>query len=406
MPEAAMMNLRYLLSGPTIRRTSARRRDRRRPQAGQIVVLTALAMITMIGGVSLILEGGNAYAHQRVAQNAADAVANAGASVLAQKLGGATKTDADVLAAMNASATANELTTYVAYYTNVKGAMLTPAGLVTTDPTTAAQVGPADSDTTIPPTTQGVRVGGSQQFGTTFARVLGINQFTASAEAISITGTLTGGIFLPVVFPVNIVDCTKSGDLGVGDTAWSQSLPDNNDPDPYPQGQEYIVPLCKTGGGSFMILDLDKSLGGPKNNCDDEVTNPPRLQFADFPVNIASDNGNNCASKMVDEVNKLHGKIVLVPVCDDDCVTSGGSKGSYHIIRVAAMWLDYMSDSGSPNNPLCHNHTGASGQSLVTIRGNGSSSCVAGWFVRYMTSGPVGAGDVIGSAAIGIQLIR
>ena len=59
----------------------------RRGQRGQIVPITALAMIALIGGVALILEGGNAYAHQREAQNASDAVANAGATVLAQQLG-------------------------------------------------------------------------------------------------------------------------------------------------------------------------------------------------------------------------------------------------------------------------------------------------------------------------------
>ena len=68
-----------------------RHRSRRR-QRGQIVPITALAMIALIGGVALILEGGNAYAHQREAQNASDAVANAGATVLAQQLGGTAKT--------------------------------------------------------------------------------------------------------------------------------------------------------------------------------------------------------------------------------------------------------------------------------------------------------------------------
>jgi hypothetical protein len=374
-------------------------------QAGQIVVITALAMITLVAGVSLIIEGGNAYAHQRIAQNAADAVANGGATVLAQRLGGAVKTDADVLASTDSVAASNGLNSYAAYYTDVKGALLTPSGTTTTNYGAAAQVGPADGSTAIPPNTQGVAVRGSQQFGTTFARVLGIDQFTASADATSVTGALTGGNFLPVVFPVNIVDCEKNGDLGIGDTSWALSQPDGPDADSYPDGQEYIIPLCKTGGGSFMILDLDKSLGGPKNNCDDEVTNPPLIQFTNFPVDIASDNGNNCAKKMVDEVNALHGKVVLVPVCDGDCVTGGGSNAVYHIIRVAALYLDYMSD-GNKNNSLCQNRTGSSGQTLVTIRGNGSSSCITGWFVRYMTSGPVGAGNVIGSAAIGIQLVR
>ena len=53
------------------------------------------AMIALIGGVALILEGGNAYAHQREAQNASDAVANAGADrARAAALAGTAKTDA------------------------------------------------------------------------------------------------------------------------------------------------------------------------------------------------------------------------------------------------------------------------------------------------------------------------
>ena len=68
-----------------------------RGQRGQIIVIAALAMIALIGGVSLVLEGGNAYAQQRVVQNAADAVANGGATVLAERLGGATRSDTDVL---------------------------------------------------------------------------------------------------------------------------------------------------------------------------------------------------------------------------------------------------------------------------------------------------------------------
>ena len=60
------------------------------------------------------------------------------------------------------------------------------------------------------------------------------------------------------------------------------------------------MPLCKTGGGSFMILDLD----GNTNNCDDEMTatagHPVRRAF---PWRSTSDNGNNCAKPMVDEVN-------------------------------------------------------------------------------------------------------
>jgi Flp pilus assembly protein TadG len=366
----------------------------RRRASGQVIVIAALAMVTMVGGVALILEGGNAYAHQRETQNAADSVANSGATVLAERLGGATRNDADVISAMNRTSTANFLSTYSGLYTDVAGHWLTNGGAVTTSHSAAAPVGGGS----IPPGAQGVQAYGSQFFGTTFGRVLGINQFTSSADAISVTGALTGGIFLPVVFPVNIVDCEVNGDLGVGEVNWSISDPDGPDANDEPEGQEYIVPLCKTGGGSFMILDLD----GTMNNCDEEVNNPPAIQFPDFPVDVQSDNGNNCAGRMVDEVNARSGQVVLIPVCDGDCITNGGSNAMYHVIRVAAFYLDYMSDQNGGLNTACQGN----GTTLIPIRGNGSSACLAGWFVRYITSGPVGAGPIQGAGAIGIQLVK
>jgi hypothetical protein len=375
---------------------SATSPDHRRVQRGQVIVIAALAMVSMIGGVSLVVEAGNAYAHQRDVQNAADAVANGGATVLAQKLGGTAKTDADVAAKMASLAAANRLDTHEAWYTDVKGKYLNAGGTIVGSSSAAARVG----DGVIPPNTQGVHIGGSQGFGTTFARVLGIDQFTASADALAVTGALTGGEFLPVVFPVNIVDCDVSGDLGVGEADWTLS-----DPDPaggHPIGQEYIVPLCKTGGGSFMILDLDAQFGGPMNNCDEEVANAPNIQFTEFPAIVQSDNGNNCAKELVDEVNKLAGKVVFIPICDGDCTTTGGSHAEYHVIRVTAFYLDYMSDQNGGTNAACE----GDGVNLIPIAGNGSSSCMAGWFVRYITSGPVGSGTIEGAGAIGVQLIK
>lgn len=364
------------------------KRQRSRPR-GQILVVAVIAMISMIGGVALILDGGNAYAHQRGVQNGADAVANAGATVIAQQLGGATKTDADVAVAVNAIASANQLDSIAAYYTNRAGQLLSPGGGVVPNTTAAARVG----DGVMPAGTSGVHAAGNQLFDTAFARVIGINQFTASADATAIAGPLAGGAFLPVVFPVNIADCETNGDLGTSEADWELAQPGNP-----PIGQEYIVPLCKTGGGSFMILDLD----GSPNNCDEEVTNPPAIQFATFPADVQSDNGNNCAKRMVDEVNALSGRVVLIPICDGQCVTGNGSNAVYHIIRVTAFYLDYMSDQNGGNNNACEGN----GTTLMPIAGNGSSSCLAGWFVRYITSGPVGSGPITDAGAIGIQLIR
>jgi hypothetical protein len=383
-----------------LQRSRGRRRER-----GQIIVIAAMTMVALIGGVSLILEGGNAYAHQRVVQNAADSTANAGAMILGQRLGGGTQTDTDVYNAIDQMASANGLDTYIGYYTDVRGNLLTPLGFTTTVFANAERVGNADGDTTIPPGAQGVRVGGSQSFGTTFARVLGINSFTASADATAVTGGLAGGIFLPVVFPVSMANCDGSGNTVVTDEPWRLADPNPTDPTLHPIGQEYNVPLCKTGGGSFMILDLD-----PTKSCDEEVTNPSSIQFEDFPVDVATDTGNDCANKINDAIaaSHLQGQVVLIPICDGDCVTTSGNNGTYHIIRIAAFYLDYLSYSNNGNNPQCSLTVSPTyNTSIVNITGgNGSSSCMVGWFVRYVTSGPVGTGNIQNGEAIGVQLIR
>ena len=85
----------------------------------------------------------------------------------------------------------------------------------------------------------------------------------------------------------------------VVDEPWRMSDPNPADPTAHPIGQEYIVPLCKTGSGSFMVLDLD-----PNKTCDEEVTDPTSIQFNDFPVDVATDNGNNCG-KQIEQAIRL-----------------------------------------------------------------------------------------------------
>jgi Flp pilus assembly protein TadG len=373
-------------------------RPEHRREHGQIIVLFALGLVALVAGVGLIVDGGNAYAQQRAVQNGSDAGANAGSVVLAQRLGGVTKTDADVAAAITSNAGLNSITS-TAYYTNVSGQPIDASGNATTA-ALAAQVGNGN----IPLNAQGVHVGGNRTFGTTFAKVVGLNSFKASAEAIAVTGRLEGGHFLPFIFPTNITDCSGNGNLGLPQNQWPVSQPGT--PPNHPQGTEFIVPLCKTGSGSFMILDFD----GSPNDCVSDVTNPPAIQWDTFPVWVNTDNGNNCANPMVAAVNALQGQIVLIPICDASlppgCNTSGGSNGQYHVSGVVAFYIDYMDDSNNKNNSKCQSHTNPDGQVLQTIAGNGSSSCIAGWFVHFITTGPVGSGPVGNTDAIGIQLIK
>ena len=379
-------------------------------ERGQILIIAVIGILAMIGGAALVLEGGNAYAQQRVVQNGADAAANTGAVTLAQGLAGATKTDADVIAAVGAVATANSISTFIARYTNVSGQYLDTSGSVVAIGS-AAVVGGG----TIPPNAQGVAVGGTRTFGTFLGRAIGFNSFDASAEATAVTGRLAGGPFLPVVLPISIVDCDTNGSLGsVPIDNWTLAQPDGFSTtdiyptDGWPDGPEYIVPLCKTGGGSFQILDLD-----PNVRCDDEAANPPAITWPQLPVDVNSDNGNNCAKPIADYVNaELVGETVLIPICDntfgtEPCGTEGGSRATYRITRVTAFVIEYMSDTNNRNNPLCQSGASlATGLPLSTIAGNGSSSCLVGWFAKYIDKGPVGIGTVNETDAIGIQLIR
>ena len=303
---------------------------------------------------------------------------------------------------MDRLATANDLDWFAAWYTNVTGGLLTSTGGTTGGTSAAAQVGPGDGDATIPPGTQGIRVQGSRPFEATFGRVIGFNQFTAGADATAITGALTGGHLLPVVFPVSLADCGNTGGQSVQvDAPWRMSNPGS----PHPVGQEWLVPLCKSGDGSFMILDLDAD-----KSCYEEVADNLSTQFADFPVDVHVDTGNDCAKKVEEGIvdGSLQGKVVLIPICDGQCSTQSGTLADYHIIRVTAFFLDYLSYSNDPNNSACRLTTSPTyGTSMVNIvDGNGSSSCMAGWFVRYVTSGPVGSGAITNGEAIGVQLIR
>lgn len=391
-------------------RTGGARPRQHGRESGQIIVVAALAMVAIVAGVALVIEGGNAYANQRVAQNASDAVAHAGATVLAQRLGGTDKDDEDVAAWMQDIADDNSLASHKAYYTNVLGQYIAGTGLVAASQGEWVEVGTVGPGLPPPPKAQGVRVTGVRSFGTTFGRAIGLNSLDASADATAVMGRLTGGTFLPMVLPVSPSDCSNSGFLQPFDDPnqspmWFMSNPGTTHPD----GTEYVVPLCKTGGGSFMFLDLDPNL-----DCGEEVLTPPAIQFDTFPVDVATDVGADCEKKVGDAITaaNLQGSVVLIPVCDNQCVTGNGSNSAYHIVRIAAFYLDFMSYEG--NNT--HNHatepcerttSPTYGTPMVPfVTGNASDGCIAGWFVRYITAGPVGSLDVYNGEAIGVQLIR
>ena len=127
--------------------------------------------------VALVVDGGNAYAHQRISQNASDAAAEAGAIVLAQSLNGDIPTDDEVWSAVEGvlASMGMDVDDSSAEYTDING--------------TGLDVIVGESPTGEPPAgATGVAVAGERDFGTFFARALGINQFSATTHATAVAG--------------------------------------------------------------------------------------------------------------------------------------------------------------------------------------------------------------------------
>ena len=172
----------------------------------------------MVAMVGLIIDGGNAWGQQRKTQNGADAMAEAGATVIAAKLKGASKTDGDVGCLVATAATQNRITGTTAYYTDVTGTFL-PG-----QPT----VGACGSGGAIPLGAAGVKAVGQRQFNTVLMRVVGFSQLTSSATATAVAGTLSatcpasaGCPILPVTFPFTAVMCDGTNrQIQIGTSEW------------------------------------------------------------------------------------------------------------------------------------------------------------------------------------------
>jgi len=378
-------------------------RRRRQRRQGQVIPLFGVALLAIVAMIALVLEGGNAYAQQRVTQNGADAAANAGTVVIAESRVGAPRTDANVLAAIQGVATPNQIAAFTAFYTDVNGNSL------------GTQVGAAPGNT-IPANAQGITVRGTRNFGTFFARVLGISSFDAAAEATVITGPSSGVCaaaqgcgLLPVTFPVLISTC----DLPHTTTAIGQGPYTEVDIDARTAANESIVPLCTTDPGSVGWLDLGSG------NLAEQISTPNHGSF-NLPTWLQTQTGN--VNSLENEINSLYaGKIILIPMFDGTCRTQpagsalndcpAGQVGTgvgnntwYHIPKFTGFFLDHAYVSGA-DRANCNSAPGS-----PFVGGNGSVSCMKGWFIYFLTEGPVdtsGAAPAPGDpTSYSIQLIK
>lgn len=395
------------------------RRHRERPH-GQVIVIVALALVAVVAMVGLVIDGGTVFAQQRIAQNGSDGTATAGTVVVAQSLSGLARTGSDVKGAVDAVAAANGLTLLTAEYTDDLGQ---PIG----QPVTATG--------SIPTSARGVHVTGNRSVDTSFSRVLGINQLNATADATVVAGALSGQCvaeedgcaILPVTFPVKTFECDDSGNLLTG--TWVGAPPPGHGGEDYwplvgleslpsasnPTGDTSklaILPLCRGSGtstGTFGWLDLMAGM-----NLAQEITGPLNVTL-DLPDWFQAQTGN--PNGVENELMAYIHKPVLIPLHNQACrqdpgpsgvCTDPGVNGSntwYYVNTLAVFYMDQVLVQGS-NVDQC---AAPPGTPLVPVTtGTGFLGCLKGWFVNYVTSGPIVPGGVIipGQTPIGIQLIR
>jgi Flp pilus assembly protein TadG len=407
------------------------RKDAATEERGQVLVIVAAGMVILIALVGLVIDGGFAWGRQRDTQNAADAAALAGATVMAERLAGAVpiRTDADVNAAVNLAFSNNDVDRDVAFYTNITGDLLTGGGAVTTNESAAARVGAGS----IPSGAAGVLARGTQTFDTFLMRIVGFDQSTTRAPATAVAGYLnevcaaeSGCDVIPITLPVTILQCDNTG----------------NNPRPYDPptfwqvtDDPISIPLCGNGPGNVGWIDWfpgeaacdgTPSEGMPEVECEILTPNNPPISLPSWQK--VAQTGNTNAAYIETALNaKYAGAIVRIPQFDGTCgdtptgtalsgcdpsdVGGGGANQWYHLPQFASFQfcgpdIPECTAKGitkgayiNGSNPIC---------ATLDYASTGTTSCLVGRFVKFITEGTVGPGTGSGSStdAIGVQLIH
>jgi len=315
-----------------------RRADRR----GQMLVLFALALTGIILAVGLVIDGGNALAQRRGAQNAADFGAMAGARIVAEWIGGDTVngTDGNVQAAIANAVAANGGAAVVfggpdsPQYVDQNGAILGSVG---------------GGTAIIPAGAVGVTVNSSRTWRPYFLGLIGAPNWTASATATATGGYCSSCAPPPgTLFPAGISTsffstyqfCSGPVSNTPGDPCYPVHLtPGNlNVPggfgwlkfgcDGYGLGQ---VPPANVGGCQENRPFLDSEIGPPSNSygcCTAVGLAGSADKIGSIPGNKVS---ADCDYYIDNEIT------VTVPIWD---VAGGtGSNGWYHIVGFAGFQL-------------------------------------------------------------------
>jgi len=374
---------------------------RSRPdESGQVLVIVAAGLISLIAMVGLVLDGGHAWGRQRITQNGADSVAKAGSVEVLEWLGGeATKTAGDVGCAVELAAREGSVDVELAEFTDYQGNLLNISV-----PDCAPGGGGA-----MPPAAQGVKAETSQEFDTFLMGVVGINQLTARANATAIVGPVTGsGVALPVTFPQTLDLCDSTGtaytirdwnenDNGIGldnDNVWEpyEILP-AVEIDPFNSvptlANMSTIPLCTTAPGSVGWLDYGCG------NLAEHITDPCDA-FVPIPGWVQTHTGNiNCCE---DELATYHGNNPLA--YEEEGVDLDGDIDVEVKIPIHTTTCEEAPDPGAANFVLIPCPEGQ-----WTGQGNNLAYGVPFWVAFILNEAYVQGGDTECEAPPGLPLL-
>ena len=435
--------------------------SRREQMRGQAMIMMVGGMIAVIAAVALVIDGGNALAHQRISQNGADAAAEAGAVIMAERFAGATEPgggwDAAVGDAISASAAANGIVVTTtdaggaqvmdAYYTDICGIPLKADGTAavnadrTYDFSSAERVGaglplvststPDCPSLTVGPAA-GVLVKAHNDVGTYLAKVVGMPTITVRTQATAAAGYLQESCaapageacsLLPIAIPVDIISCTSHNDVVDSHTPW-----------PVDGHTVSVVPLCSNGPGNVGWLDWTPPSGGTSELVD--IINHPNNPAIPLPSwQYVTAAGNPNASAVENALRQYDGMIVLVPQFDLTCNPANGvspdstvpaintkdnygcppgalgGNGQNQWYRMPSFAHLQLCISSDPDCAAAGFDHGAyiNGNNSAKCAAGGSTSCLVGKFESIISTGTIGSGVGGGQGyakAIGVQLIK
>ncbi|MFL5681140.1 MAG: pilus assembly protein TadG-related protein [Chloroflexota bacterium] len=308
------------------------RHDRER---GQVLVIVAGGILTLLLLAGLVIDGGIALFNRRDAQNSADLMALAGTKFVANVHQGAPNIQASTYAALAASAAANDCRstnsvpcTWQAWF--VAGSSGGPS-----------DIGSVTPGAGVPANALGVRVLVERQPGTFLVGLAGINEWDVDTQATAVAEApkkAPAGQLLPIAF--------KAQTGG------------------YTPGQVYDITDGKDAPGGFGYISWTGS--NDPNALATSICTPDNPEFS-TPHSFNGDPGkSNSASVRACLDQWVHnGETILIPIYDT--LTGTGNNVVYHITGVAAF--------------------------VVTSRGQPAVDNIRGYFVEiYPYTNPVPAG--------------